>query len=222
VEGGGWAKAPRTPRSPGRTKAKGRTLTLFLPGWGSTAEVWAPFARPGDRLCGEIEAGAEIVAWSLGAMRALDAATRLELGSLTLVGASGQFVRRGTYRHGWPDRALLRMRERLSENAGAVSDEFWALALAPGEAVPAPPHEEDAAKLELGLAYLADYSMLERAAKISCPVRLLHGGRDRVCPLAAAELLAEAIPGAELTVWPEAGHAPFLTQPDHFRSWLLS
>jgi hypothetical protein len=24
-----------------------------------------------------------------------------------------------------------------------------------------------------------------------------------------------------LTVWPEAGHAPFLTQPDRFRSWLL-
>jgi pimeloyl-[acyl-carrier protein] methyl ester esterase len=197
-------------------------MSVFLPGWGSTAEVWAPFVRPSDRLDGEIEVGAEIVAWSLGAMRALDAATLMELGSLTLVGASGQFVRRGEYRHGWPERALLRMRERLSENAGAVLDEFWALALAPGEAVPAPPYEEDATTLELGLAYLADYSMLERAAKISCPVRLLHGGRDRVCPLAAAELLAAAIPGADLTVWPEAGHAPFLTQPDRFRSWLLS
>jgi len=197
-------------------------LRLFLPGWGSTAEVWAPFAQPGDRLGGEIEAGAEIVAWSLGAMQALEAATRMELGSLTLVGASGQFVRQGKYRQGWPERSLLRMRERLSEDAGAVFDEFWALALASGEEVPAPPREENAAMLKLGLAYLAEYSMLERAPNISCPVRLLHGGRDRVCPLAAAELLAEALPHAELTVWPEAGHAPFLTQPDRFRSWLLS
>ena len=195
-------------------------MRSFLPGWGSTAEVWAPFAKADDRLGGEIEAGDEVVAWSLGAMRALKAATRLELVSLTLVGASGQFVRRGAYRHGWPERTLERMRERLSENADAVLDEFWALALAPGEDVPPPPREEDAAKLDLGLAYLADYSMLERASQISCPVRLLHGGRDRLCPLGAAELLAEALPSAELTVWPEAGHAPFLTQPDRFRAWL--
>ena len=195
-------------------------MTLFLPGWGSTAEAWAPFARADDRLGGEIEPGDEVVAWSLGAMQTLEAATRMELGSLTLVGASGQFVRQGTYRHGWPERALLRMRKRLSEDAGAVLDEFWALALAPGEDVPPPPREGDAAKLDLGLAYLADYSMLERATKISCPVRLLHGGHDRVCPLGAAELLAEALPSAELTVWPEAGHAPFLTQPDRFRAWL--
>jgi pimeloyl-[acyl-carrier protein] methyl ester esterase len=152
-------------------------------------------------------------------MQALEAATRMELRSLTLVGASGQFVRRGTYRQGWPERALLRMRERLSGDAGAVLDDFWTLALAPGEDVPPPPREENAATLDLGLAYLGGYSMLERASKISCPVRLLHGGRDRVCPLAAAELLAGSLPHAELTIWPEAGHVPFLTQADRFRAW---
>lgn len=196
----------------------------FLPGWGSTAEVWAPFAAPGNRLGGEIETGDEVVAWSLGAMQALEAAGTVELESLTLVGASGQFVRRGAYRHGWPERALLLMRERLTVNADAVLDELWALALAPGEETPPPPppREQNASILEQGLAFLGDYSMLERASEISCPVRLLHGGRDRVCPLAAAELLAEALPNAELTVWPEAGHAPFLSQPDRFRSWLQS
>jgi pimeloyl-[acyl-carrier protein] methyl ester esterase len=181
-----------------------------------------PFAAPGDRLGGEIETGVEVVAWSLGAMQALEAATSVKVGSLTLVGASGQFVRRGAYRHGWPERALLLMRERLTENAGAVLNEFWALTLAPGEETPPPPREGDRIKLERGLAFLGDYSMLERASDIRCPVRLLHGGRDRVCPLAAAELLAQALPNAELTVWPEAGHAPFLSQPDRFRSWLQS
>jgi pimeloyl-[acyl-carrier protein] methyl ester esterase len=195
-------------------------MRLFLPGWGATSEVWAPFASPGDRLGGEIEAGAEVVAWSLGAMQALEVATRLQLGSLTLVGASGQFVRRGAREQGWPERTLLRMRERLDQDPGGVLDDFWALALAPGELVPSPPRERDVATLERGLAFLAAYSMLDRAANISCPVRLLHGGRDRVCPLAAAELLAEALPSAELTVWPEAGHAPFLSQPDRFRAWL--
>lgn len=195
-------------------------MRIFLPGWGATSEVWAPFAHPGDRLGGEIEAGADIVAWSLGAMQAIEEATATELRSLTLVGASGQFVRQGTYRHGWPERALLRMRERLAENPDAVLDEFWTLVLAPGEEVPPPPRERDAATLQRGLAFLADYSMLDRAFRISCPVRLLHGGLDHVCPPAAAELLAESLPHAELTIWSEAGHAPFLSQPERFLAWL--
>ena len=89
-------------------------MRLFLPGWGSTAEVWAPFAQPDDRLGGKIEADDEVVAWSLGAMQALEAATRLELGPLTLIGASGQFVRQGAYRHGWPERTLARLADSLS------------------------------------------------------------------------------------------------------------
>jgi pimeloyl-ACP methyl ester carboxylesterase len=197
-------------------------LRLFLPGWGATAEVWAPFATPGDRLGGEIEAGDDIVACSLGAMRALETATRIEPGSLTLIGASGRFVRRGDYRPGWPERTLTRMRERLSEDLDAVLDDFLTLALAPGEVPALPlPRENDLAVLEQGLLFLGGYSMLERATEIRCPVRLLHGGRDRVCPPAAAELLAAALPRAELTVWPESGHIPFLAQPDRFRSWLL-
>ena len=195
-------------------------MRIFLPGWGATSEVWAPFAQPHDQLGGEIEQGAEVVAWSLGAMQALEAAVETELASLTLIGASGQFTRRGEYKHGWPERTLLRMRDRLGKNPDAVLDEFWALALAPGEEVPPPPREYDAATLERGLAFLADYSMLDRASRISCPVRLLHGGRDRICPPAAAELFAAALPQAELTIWPEAGHAPFLSQPDRFLTWL--
>ena len=198
-------------------------MRLFLPGWGARAEVWAPFAAPGDRLGGEIEAGDDVVAWSLGAMRALEAATETELASLTLIGATGQFVRGDGYRCGWPERALVRMRERLALDAGAVLDEFLALALAPGEELAEPlPRDQDAAVLERGLAFLGDFTMLARASDIHCPVRLLHGGRDRVCPPGAAELLAEVLPQAELTLWPEAGHIPFLTQPDRFRLWLTS
>ena len=195
---------------------------LFLPGWGSTVEVWEPFALPADRLGGEIEAGSHVVAWSLGAMRALTAATKLELGSLTLVGSSGRFIRANGYQHGWPPRVLERMRARLASEQDAVLNEFAELLFAPGETVVTPPRERDPAILEQGLAFLELYSVLEDADAISCPVRLLHGGQDRVCPLAAAETLAASLPHAELTVWPEAGHAPQLSQPERFRRWLRS
>jgi pimeloyl-[acyl-carrier protein] methyl ester esterase len=204
-----------------RRDAQGRTsVTLFLPGWGALSEVWAPFAHEGDRLGGEIAAGEHVIAWSLGAMQALDAATRIEPDSLTLVGASPQFVLSNNYRHGWPTRTLGRMRERLATEPEAVLDDFLPLMFAPGETPVQPPRERDAQILADGLAFLERYSMLDLAAQINCPVRLLHGGRDAVCPLAGAELLAGALPRAEFTVWPEAGHAPFLTQPDRFRKWL--
>lgn len=202
-------------------------MRIFVPGWGSTGQVWAPFAGAGDRLLAsgerlaeELEPGAHVVGWSLGAMRALVAATEAELGSLTLVAASGRFVRGDGYPLGWPERALARMRERLRASTEAVLDEFWQLALAAGEDVAPPPREHDFSTLDRDLAFLAAYSVLERASMISCPVRLLHGGEDRICPPAAAKALAASLPRAELTIWPEAGHAPFLSQPDRFRSWL--
>jgi pimeloyl-[acyl-carrier protein] methyl ester esterase len=82
------------------------------------------------------------------------------------------------------------------------------------------PRETDPHVLAAGLRYLGEFSLLERLDEVRCPVRLLHGGADRLIPVAAAEALAAALPDADLTVWDEAGHAPHLTQPDRFRAWL--
>jgi pimeloyl-[acyl-carrier protein] methyl ester esterase len=195
-------------------------VRLFLPGWSTSADVWAPFASSGDELGGAIEPGMDVVAWSLGAMRALDAATRIPLASLTLVAASPQFVRGDGYRHGWRSSALLRMRERLEVDTEAVIDDFQSLLFAPGEARSAPPREHDRRVLEEGLRFLERYSLHGREHEVHCPVRLLHGELDALCPLAAAELLAEALPQAELTVVAGAGHALPLSHPDEVGRWL--
>jgi pimeloyl-[acyl-carrier protein] methyl ester esterase len=153
-------------------------------------------------------------------MRALEAATRMELAGLVLVAATPQFVRRGAWRHGWPPRVLEAMRARLTYEPETLMDEFETGLFAPGEARIPIPRETDTTALDEGLAFLAEYSVLDRLEEIRCPVRLLHGGHDTVIPLAAAEHLATALPRADLTVWEEAGHAPHLTQPARFREWL--
>jgi pimeloyl-[acyl-carrier protein] methyl ester esterase len=197
-------------------------VRLFLPGWSTSAELWAPFASPGDRLGGELEPGIDVVAWSLGAMRALDAATRIELGSLTLVAASPQFVRSGDYRHGWRRSALVRMRERLAHDPDAVVDDFQPLMFAPGERRVAPPRVRDPHVLEDGLRFLERYSLRGRAEAIGCPVRLLHGELDALCPLAGVRMLAQELPQAELSVVPAAGHALPLSHPRQVEEWLRS
>jgi hypothetical protein len=72
------------------TRSHGDSSKLTLSQKGSIDAVLKFY---GDKS-GEIEPGAKVVAWSLGAMQALEMAGTVEFESLTLVGASGQFVRR--------------------------------------------------------------------------------------------------------------------------------
>jgi len=46
----------------------------------------------------------------------------------------------------------------------------------------------------------------DRLSEIRIPTLVLAGGRDRVVPLAASQLVAERIPGARLQVDPDCGH----------------
>ena len=102
-----------------------RWMRIFLPGWGATAEVWAPFAAPGDRLGGEIEAGADVVAWSLGAMQALEAATETELGrSPSSAPRDSSCAATATARAG-PSAHSYGMRERLAREPAPCWTSSW-------------------------------------------------------------------------------------------------
>lgn len=51
---------------------------------------------------------------------------------------------------------------------------------------------------------------------LKMPVLLIHGGRDRVVPLAAARDLTAHIPGARLEIIPGAAHLPYMSHPHEF------
>lgn len=52
-----------------------------------------------------------------------------------------------------------------------------------------------------------------RLSTISLPTLIIHGRRDVICPLAAAENLAAKIPNSRLVVIEDAGHVPTITRP---------
>jgi pimeloyl-ACP methyl ester carboxylesterase len=61
------------------------------------------------------------------------------------------------------------------------------------------------------------------AAKgITAKTLVIHGGEDRLTPLAEAELLAQLVPRSQLEVIPGAGHLPHLDEPDRFNRAVLS
>ena len=77
-----------------------------------------------------------------------------------------------------------------------------------------------AATLATGLNWLRDIDLYPLASQIKAPTLLMHGANDPLMPLAAAEALTALIPGAELAVFAECAHAPFLSQPEAFNTRL--
>lgn len=64
------------------------------------------------------------------------------------------------------------------------------------------------------LAAIGNWSRLDDLKRITCPTLVLHGEQDRLISVTSAQLLADAIPGAELTVLPHAAHQLFTDQLD--------
>jgi pimeloyl-ACP methyl ester carboxylesterase len=87
----------------------------------------------------------------------------------------------------------------------AVMREFW------GELVKTDP------KVRLGdvLAYRAS-TLRGSLGKVACPVLVMNGDADRLCPPDRARELAAAIPGARLRFVEGAGHVAHLERPGEF------
>lgn len=201
---------------------------LVLPGWGAgpellTALVPAPArvaaadwdaARGPDELvplaleaAARLEGPFEVVAWSLGAMVALEALPALagRVAALHLVAPCLRFT------DAWPERVLARMRRRCAEDAAGVLATFARSMAAPGEPVPGLRSDRPPAALAAGLDYLAGRALSPPAPIQGCRVRIVHGEADAVVPARLSAPLAEAL-GAERLVLAGAGHAPQLTR----------
>jgi pimeloyl-ACP methyl ester carboxylesterase len=63
------------------------------------------------------------------------------------------------------------------------------------------------------VAAAATHNTFDRLGEIAAPTLVVHGEEDAVVPPQHARLLAEAIQGAELRLWPEAGHLYVTDEP---------
>ena len=62
-------------------------------------------------------------------------------------------------------------------------------------------------------AAVAGHDAYERLTQIAAPTLVVHGEEDIFIPPANALVLAEKIPGAELQLWPDAGHMYIIDEP---------
>jgi pimeloyl-[acyl-carrier protein] methyl ester esterase len=166
--------------------------------------------------------------WSLGGLVAQAWAARCPsaVRGLVLVSTTPCFTSKADWPAGLAEEAVLDFINAFGRDPMATIKRFNAL-LAHGDrdakhviatlrGVSCDPEHCDMALLEQGLKILHESDLRDLVPDIHCPTLVMHGRNDQVCPVAAGEWLADAIPGAHLALHDEAAHAPFVTDEAWF------
>lgn len=205
-----------------------------LPGYGATAlpnDYTA--ARLADALAQNAPKKITLLGWSMGSLIAQVWAARhpQQVEALVLVAATPCFQQRADWSHGLSANEVTAFATGVATDWRATLQRFLALQARGSEdarhliahlraelAAGGDPHPET---LLAGMRLLAETDLRDQATAIVQPTLLIHGARDGLCPLSAAQWLAAQLPNARLAVIERAGHAPFLSHPEAFNALLL-
>jgi pimeloyl-[acyl-carrier protein] methyl ester esterase len=174
---------------------------------------------------------AVLVGWSMGAQIALQASAELSgrLAGMVLVSATPRFTASDDFPHALASKEAGGMRLKVQRSTRRALDGFYSRLFAENEleshsfaaeikqllsTIPSP--DTDAALDALDALIRTDMRGLLDA--IALPTLIVNGAQDRICLPQASCYLKEHIQGAEQTVFPLSGHAPFLTQSHRFNA----
>ncbi len=221
----------------------GDALLLDLPGHGGPGRWLEPSLNPAltaaDRALKAEEGPLIGIGWSLGAKVLLGLAARMpeKFSALVLVGATPSFVRRDGFEEGQPPALVRRMIMDMKKNPEETLKRFYPLSFTEKEraasgaaefmkryAPPGPLVCEGSAcrqafsygDITAALEALYNTDIRGIITDVRVPALVVHGGADEVVPPGAGEFLAARLPQARLSVFPSAGHAPFITEKERF------
>jgi pimeloyl-[acyl-carrier protein] methyl ester esterase len=228
MHGGIWGDLPA------RLADRFRVTVVDLPGHGRSRDVPDPYTL--ETLAGAlgqcIPGPATWVGWSLGGLAVLKYAQRAPLAvqKLVLVGTTPSFVQRPGWRPAMTAGLLEQFSAELAQDWRATLQRFLSLQLGTDEASRALLRtlrremfrhgDPQPGALLAGLAILHDTDLRDVLAQIRMPALIIHGGRDRLAPPAAADYLCAHMPDARLALIGDAGHAPFLSHAQRFEELL--
>ncbi|WP_245850651.1 alpha/beta hydrolase [Paenibacillus herberti] len=185
-----------------------------------------------NALCVAREGGVPLLVagWSLGGLLALRLAAKGYADSLVLFAATARFTRsKEEAERGWPDPYVRGMITGITQDRQAVETKFRKLIFTDVEwevdlhkKLP-PVGSWTSSALIAGLQILRSEEYLTELPNIRCPVLIVHGAEDKICPYGAALELQEQLPDARLYSIPACGHIPFLGREnfiaDEWRRW---
>lgn len=206
-----------------------RLHLVDLPGHGRSPMLKGEYTlrHVADVIAGEVPAGAVWLGWSLGGRIALAAASvGAAISKLILTGANPCFTQRPDWPHAMPEAELEQFAASLRDNYRSTLQRFLALQSRGSERAREELRslrdslfahgEPDPLALAGGLELLRSADLRPALARITQATLVLHGERDTLAPLAAAEYTAAQLPNGRLELIEGAGHAPFISHPDAF------
>lgn len=194
--------------------------THVFPGWGFSESVLHPIASGLNfKLANEQDAPFWI-GWSLGGIQALSRCTAYVPRALVLISSTARFCGDGSEWPGLPPANLRALQRQLTRAPEDALLGFHRLCSENGTEEKIEQRAQDSLPLPLaaGLRELAELDVRAALKKITQPVLLLHGARDRVIPVAASRAMASLIQNARLVEHKEAGH----DLPIQYRDWVVA
>lgn len=203
-----------------------RVHAVDLPGYGGTP-VCTPYTleRMAEVLAASLPARCLVCAWSLGGQAALVWALTVpqQVIRLALVATTPCFSMRPGWPHGIETGLLQSFARSLDGDCAATLRRFALLQARNDDRARLVARQLQAARpapgapavdaLGQGLRILVESDLRDRMGTVAQPVMVVHGERDTLVPLAAAEYLKHALPDARLAVIAGAAHAPFVSKP---------
>ncbi|CAI6087669.1 alpha/beta hydrolase [Cohnella sp. JJ-181] len=168
--------------------------------------------------------------WSLGGLLALRLAAKGLADGLLLFAAPARFTRPCEESDlGWADAYVRQMIAGLSKDREAVETKFRRMLFTESEREAGidqnlpPCGGWTISALIAGLEILRGEEVLSQLNHVCCPVFLVHGAEDKICPYNAALELISLLPQAMLHTILFCGHAPFVGREEEiverFRRW---
>lgn len=160
-----------------------------------------------------------IAGWSLGGLLAMRLAAKGLAHGLVLLSSTGRFTRPKTQQNlGWSDAYIRQMISALNQDRQAVENKFREMLFSDldrndgltGTGTLPLNSEWTTEALIVGLQVLRQMDFISHLPEMDCPVLLIHGTEDRICPYAAAEEMNLLMPRARLMTVSGGGHVPFL------------
>lgn len=206
-----------------------RLHIVDLPGHGRSEMISGEYSLSAlaASIADNVPSSATWLGWSLGGRVALQAAAGgHDINRLILVGNNPSFIQRGDWPHAMPEEELLQFADSLNNDYKQTLLRFIAVQSRGSERG----REElralrselfdhgtpNAQALAGGLEILRNTDLRPLLSQIKQPTLVLHGERDTLAPLAAAEYSAAHLSQGKFSVIEGAGHAPFLSHPEQF------
>lgn len=209
-----------------------------LPGHGESAayEHFADLSRHANYLVTQLSSlfaqGVTLVGWSLGGLlaQAIALAYPQYVRQLILVCSTPCFVQRTDWSCAVEVQVLQRFATDLQHDIQATLTRFLALQFMTGQnpkenlrrardlLLTRPQPRPDV--LQQGLHLLESSDLRAQVRAITCPTLIVNAEHDTLVPAAAAQFLAETIPGGRCVIVKGAGHAPFLSHANIVNSFL--